>query len=84
MTTISQRQLRNDSGSILRRAAAGEPIRVRTGDVAVDLVRAELSVVERLTANGQLTVAADDDFRDFEPPPAGTRSARGHARRDPR
>lgn len=71
METISQRQLRNDSGEILRRAAAGETFRIRAGDTTVDLQRSRSSVIDQLTATGQLSIASDDDFTDFPVPSTG-------------
>ncbi len=68
METISQRQLRNDSGEILRRAAAGERFRIRAGDTTVDLQRSNPSVIERLTATGRLSATSGDDFADFSEP----------------
>ena len=56
---ISQRQLRDDSGDVLRRAAAGEVFRVR---------RAVIDPLEALRTSGQLTGGNDDDFADFELP----------------
>jgi len=63
--------LRNDSGEILRRAAAGETFRIRAGDTTVELQRSRSSVIEQLTATGQLSITGDDDFTDFSAPAAG-------------
>lgn len=67
-TTISQRQLRNDSGDVLRRAAAGEVFRIRSGTTTVELRRAATDHLETLTAAGLLTPGNADDFADFEMP----------------
>jgi len=56
---------------ILRRAAAGETFRVRAGDTTVELQRSRSSVIEQLTATGQLSITGDDDFTDFPAPSAG-------------
>ncbi len=69
--TISQRQLRNDSGEILRRAAAGESFRIRAGDTTVDLQRSFPSMIEQLTSAGRLSTASDDDFADSPEPGDG-------------
>ncbi len=69
--TISQRQLRNDSGEILRRAAAGESFRIRAGDTTVDLQRSFPSMIEQLASAGRLSTASDDDFADFPQPDDG-------------
>lgn len=71
MEVISQRQLRNASGEILRRAAAGERFRIRSGSVEVDLHVAHRTAVEHLTAAGRLSPATPDDFADFAEPDAG-------------
>ena len=71
METISQRQLRNDSGEILRRAAAGERFLIRSGEVFVELRRASPTVVEQLASSGRLSPASSDDFSDFPLPTAG-------------
>lgn len=71
METISQRQLRNDSGEILRRAAAGEIFRIRAGDATVDLRRSHHTVIEQLSSTGRLSSSNDDDFADFPEPVAG-------------
>lgn len=68
---ISQRQLRNDSGEILRRASTGERFRIRAGSGAVDLHAAHLTVIEQLTAAGRLSPPGDDDFADFPGPGTG-------------
>ena len=68
METISQRQLRNDSGEILRRAAAGEEFRVRAGEATVDVRRSRRGAVDRLAAAGLLSAGSGDDFGDFPPP----------------
>lgn len=65
---ISQRQLRNDSGDVLRRAAAGEVFRIASGDQLVEVRRAVLDPLEALRASGRLTGGNDDDFADFELP----------------
>jgi len=72
--TISQRQLRNDSGEILRRAAAGENFRIRAGDTTVDLQRSCPSVIEQLTATGRLSAPSGDNFADFPEPGVGFES----------
>ena len=74
VTTISQRQLRNDSGDVLRRAAAGEVFRIRSGETLVELRRAVPDRLEALTAAGLLTPGSDDDFADFEIPAGNGRS----------
>lgn len=71
MEPISQRQLRNESGAVLRRAAAGEVVRVRAGDTVVELRRASASVLGRLEAVGLLTPGQEDDFADFPSPAPG-------------
>ena len=68
MEVISQRQLRNDSGEILRRAAAGEVFRIRAGDTTVELRRSAPTAVERLRAAGRLRGGGRDDFADFPEP----------------
>lgn len=68
METISQRELRNNSGEILRRAAAGETFRIRAGDTTVELRRATPDAIERLTAAGLLSPGNTDDFIDFPAP----------------
>lgn len=74
-TTISQRQLRNDSGDVLRRAAAGEVFRIRSGTTTVELRRAATDHLEALTAAGLLSPGNDDDFADFEMPAPRTEGA---------
>ena len=71
MEIISQRQLRNDSGDILRRAASGEQIRIRAGDTTVDLVRSHVTAVDQLSAAGRLSAGNKDMFEDLPAPTAG-------------
>ncbi len=71
METIRRRQLRNDSGDILRRAAAGESIRIRADDTTVDLQRSFPSMIDQLASAGRLSTASDDDFADFPEPGDG-------------
>ena len=79
--TISQRQLRNDSGAILRRAAAGESFRIRAGDTTVDLQRSFPSMIEQLASTGRISTASDDDFADFPEPGYGPRMPSTSSRR---
>ena len=74
VTTISQRQLRNDSGDVLRRAAAGEVFRIRSGETRVELRRATPDRLDALTAAGLLTPSSDDDLADREIPAGNGRS----------
>ena len=58
MESVSQRELRNNSGELLRRVAAGEHIRITNNGVpAADLVPPHLKAVERLRAQGRLSPA---------------------------
>jgi len=56
--TISQRQLRNQSGDVLRRVAAGESFVIANGGVPTAvLTPVRPSLHEQLVASGQLTPA---------------------------
>jgi len=79
--TIRRRQLRNDSGDILRRAAAGESIRIRAGDTTVDLQRSFPSMIDQLASAGRLSTDSDDDFADFPEPGYGPRMPSTSSRR---
>lgn len=68
MTTISQRQLRKYSGDVLRRAAAGEVFRLRTGETVVELRRAFGDPLEALRSAGRLSSSSGDDFSDYVVP----------------
>ena len=68
---ITQRRLRNDSGEILRGAAAGEVFRVGAGESAVEVRRAAPDLFAELTAAGLLSPGSDDDFADFPEPAVG-------------
>jgi hypothetical protein len=79
--TIRRRQLRNDSGDILRRAAAGESTRIRAGDTTVDLQRSFPSMIDQLASAGRLFTDSDDDFADFPEPGYGPRMPSTSSRR---
>ena len=71
MESVSQRELRNNSGELLRRVAAGEHIRITNNGVpAADLVPPHLTAVERLRAQGRLSPATvtGADLVDLPPP----------------
>lgn len=68
MHQISQRRLRNDSGEVLRRAAAGEVFRIASGDAMVEVRRAATDPLEALRAAGLLTPGNTDDFADYQVP----------------
>ncbi|MDK3256663.1 type II toxin-antitoxin system Phd/YefM family antitoxin [Blastococcus capsensis] len=71
METVSQRELRNRSGELLRRASAGERIRITTNGVPVaELVPPNLTAVERLRTQGRLSPATvrGADLDDLPPP----------------
>lgn len=63
MESISQREMRNNSGDLLRRVAEGESVLVTNNGVpAAVLVPAGAGVRERLTASGRLRVGSGLDL----------------------
>ena len=70
METISQREMRNNSGEILRRVARGESFLITSGGVpAAVLSPPSSSAREALVAAGRLTPGTGLDV-DLLPPPA--------------
>lgn len=66
MRTISQRELRNNSGEVLRAVAAGESVVITNhGEPAALLTPVPTSTRERLIAAGRLVPAT----RNFDSPP---------------
>lgn len=69
METISQREMRNNSGEILRRAAAGESFLVTNAGVpAARIVPPALSRLDQLEAEGLLTRGTGLDLSKLPPP----------------
>jgi len=69
MDSISQREMRNNSGEVLRRVAQGESVVVTNNGVpAAVLVPAGSDVRSRLTASGRLRAGTGLDLS-FLPPP---------------
>ena len=66
---ISQREMRNNSGEVLRRVAAGESLLISNGGrVTAMLVPAPSSTRERLIASGRLQPAREVlDIDDWTP-----------------
>jgi prevent-host-death family protein len=63
MESVSQREMRNNSGDLLRRVAEGESVLVTNNGVpAAVLVPPGSGVRERLTASGRLRVGAGLDL----------------------
>ena len=66
MSTITHRELRNDSSEVLRRVRAGEIIEVTNhGDVAAVLVPPSTTPFDRLVAAGKVRLPADDGSVDL-------------------
>jgi prevent-host-death family protein len=74
--SVSQREMRNNSGELLRRVAEGESVLVTNNGVpAAVLVPARSDVRTRLTASGRLRVGTGLDLAALPPPvtaPAST------------
>jgi prevent-host-death family protein len=69
MESISQREMRNNSGELLRRVAEGESVLVTNNGVpAAVLVPAGTDVRRRLTASGRLRAGTGLDLGAFLPP----------------
>jgi len=69
MDSISQREMRNNSGELLRRVAEGESVMVTNNGVpAAVLVPAGSGVRERLTASGRLRAGTGLDLEALPPP----------------
>jgi prevent-host-death family protein len=61
MDSISHREMRNQSGEILRRVAAGESIQVtNNGRVAAVIVPPPSSMLESLVERGEVRLATGD------------------------
>ena len=69
MEQISQREMRNRSGEVLRRVESGEAIIVSTnGHPAAMLVPVPESSYEKLVAAGRIVPATEDfDIADWQP-----------------
>jgi prevent-host-death family protein len=66
MSTITHRELRNDSSEVLRRVRAGEIIEVTNhGDVTAVLVPPSTTPFERLVAAGKVRLPSDDGTVDL-------------------
>lgn len=78
MESISQREMRNNSGELLRRVAEGESVLVTNNGVpAAVLVPAGSDIRSRLTASGRLRVGSGLDLSVLPPPvTAGTPTER--------
>lgn len=74
MASVSQREMRNNSGELLRRVAQGESVLVTNNGVpAAVLVPPGADVRARLTAAGRLKVGTGLDLGALPAPvPAGT------------
>lgn len=60
MRTVSHREMRNQSGEILRAVAAGETVRVtNNGQVVADIVFPAADILVSLQAHGQLRQATE-------------------------
>jgi prevent-host-death family protein len=71
MESVSQREMRNNSGDLLRRVAEGESVLVTNNGVpAAVLVPAGAGIRERLTASGRLRVGAGLDLDTLPAPVA--------------
>lgn len=69
METVSQREMRNNSGELLRRVAAGESVLVtNNGLPAAVLVPVTVDVRDRLISTGRLKVGTGLNL-DVLPPP---------------
>ncbi len=69
MESVSQREMRNSSGELLRRVAAGESVLVTNNGVpAAVLVPAAANPRERLVAAGHLRVGTGLDLGALPPP----------------
>ena len=73
MESVSQREMRNNSGELLRRVAEGESVLVTNNGVpAAVLVPAGSDVRSRLVASGRLSVGTGLDLGALPPPaPSG-------------
>jgi prevent-host-death family protein len=75
MDSISQREMRNNSGELLRRVAEGESVLVTNNGVpAAVLVPAGSDVRSRLTASGRLRAGTGLDLSALPPPVNAHRS----------
>lgn len=69
MDAVSQREMRNNSGELLRRVAEGESVLVTNNGVpAAVLVPAGSSIRERLAASGRLRMGSGLDLGQLPPP----------------
>jgi prevent-host-death family protein len=72
---VSQREMRNNSGEILRRVAAGESILITNGGAAAAVLSpASSSVRDRLVAAGRLRLGTGLDIAALPPPVATEQS----------
>ena len=73
MDSVSQREMRNNSGELLRRVAEGESVLVTNNGVpAAVLVPADAGVRGRLTASGRLRPGTGLDLEALPAPVAAT------------
>jgi prevent-host-death family protein len=76
MDTVSQREMRNNSGELLRRVAEGESVLITNGGVpAAVMVPAGSDTRTRLIASGRLRAGTGLDVSALPPPVRAARSS---------
>jgi prevent-host-death family protein len=74
--SVSQREMRNNSGELLRRVAEGESVLITNGGVpAAVMVPAGADSHARLVASGRLRVGTGLDLGKLPPPVRSTRTS---------